>query len=369
MQILDYSNSQIISINTGYAKLQTGTFKLIHTIETDNYQNLINKIELSLYHNVSRTHPLYPFLSHETDQLQSHRDRIKPRIKRSLNFIGSAWKWIAGNPDHDDFEIIEQKMNNVLQSSNRQVLINKLSMENINDLAKTTNQIVKYIKSNEIVNESFIATLKYKIQILKELLNIHYAIHWAKAGIINSFILTNNEINIVKQIFEKESIPYIAFEFSEAKIASSNSSLIYIVSIPTTDVNFCNKLLIKPTKFDKFVNKIQYKEALICNNSTFGIRNPCKSYNKLTICNTEDVKNIDNDTCVTNLLRSHTSNCTLINNNHIPTVEEIAPGTLLLNQLNDTVHINDQPRNLTGTYVIQYHNVSIIVANKTTIFK
>lgn len=325
---------------------------------------------MNLHHNVSRSHPLYPFLSHETNQLQSHLDRIKPRVKRSLNFIGSAWKWIAGNPDHDDFEIIKQKMNNVLQNNNRQVIVNKLSIQNLDDLTKTTNQIVKYIKSHEIVNESLISTLKYKIDILKEeLLSIQYAIHWAKAGIVNSFILTNNEVNIVKQIFEKDAIPYInleeAFEFSEVKIASSNNLLIYIVSIPTTAINSCNSLLIKPTKFGKFVNKILYDKVLICNNSTFGIKNPCKSYNKLTICSINNLENINNDTCITNLLRSRTSNCTLVNNNYMPTVEEIGPGILLLNQFNDTVYINDEPRNLSGTYILQYHNASIIVENKT----
>lgn len=257
-----------------------------------------------------------------------------------------------------------------MQNNNRQVIVNKLSIDNMNDLAQTTNQIVKYIKSHEIVNESQVSTLKYKIKLLKEeLWSIQYVIHWAKAGIVNSFILTNNEINIVKQIFEKDAIPYInleeAFEFSEVKIASSNSHLIYIVSIPTTDINSCNKLIVKPTKFGKYVNKILYKEVLLCNNSTFGIKYPCKSYNKLTICNRINVENINNDTCLTNLLRSHTSNCTLINDAHIPTVEEIVPGILLLNQINDTIYINEEPRNLSGTYILQYHNASIVVEDKT----
>ncbi|XP_065356226.1 probable cyclin-dependent serine/threonine-protein kinase DDB_G0292550 [Calliphora vicina] len=184
IKILDYSNSQIIPINTGYAKVQTGTFKLIHVIEPDNLQNLINKIHQTLNYNVSQSHPLYPFLSHEANQLQNHLNRIKPRIKRSLDFIGSAWKWIAGNPDHADFQIIEQKINNALENNN-----------------------------NRIKN---------------------------------------------------------------------------------------------------------------------------------------------NDTCVTNLLRGNTAT----NNNHIPTIEEIAPGLILLNQHNGTVYINNEPRTFIGTYLLQYQNTS-----------
>lgn len=369
IKILDYSNSQIIPINTGYAKVQTGTFKLIHVIEPDNFQNLINIIQQTLSYNVSQSHPLYPFLYHEANQLQNHLNRIKPRIKRSLDFIGSAWKWIAGNPDHADFEIIEQKINNALENNNKQVVINRLTMDNINDLARTTNQIVKFIKSHEIPNETFITTLKYKIDLLKEeLLNIQNAIHWAKVGIVNSFILSNKEVNIVKHIFEKDSVPFInleeAFEFSEARIASNNNSLIYIVSIPTTEKKSCSKVLIRPTKSGKFVNKISYKDVLMCNNSTYGIKNTCKSHNKLTICNIQDIENIDNDTCVTNLLQGNAANCTLTSNNLIPTIEEITPGLILLNQYNGTVYINNEPRNLVGTYLLQYQNVTITVANK-----
>lgn len=324
----------------------------------------------NLLQNVSHTHPLYPFLSHELIQLQNHLDRIKPRVKRSINFIGSAWKWIAGNPDHDDFEIIEQKMNNVLQSNNRQIVINKLSLEKINDLANATNKIVKVLELNEITHEHFVTTLKFKIELLKEeLVNVQYAIHWAKSGIINSFILSNNEIDIVKQIFEKDQIPFTnleeAFEFSEVKIACSNTSLIYIVNIPTTTINSCKKLLIKPTKFGKYVNKIEYKELLECKNSTFGIQKDCKSYNKLTICNINNVKQLNNDSCITNLLKSQPSNCTMIKNSNIPTVEEILPGMILLNQFNDSVYINDEQHDLSGTFILQFRNASITIENNT----
>lgn len=44
-QVLDYSNSQIITIEMGTAKLQTGTFKIVHIIELDEYQKAIADIE------------------------------------------------------------------------------------------------------------------------------------------------------------------------------------------------------------------------------------------------------------------------------------------------------------------------------------
>lgn len=366
MQILDYSNSQIISINTGYAKLQTGYLKLIHVIETEDYQNVINTLQQHLRQNINQSHPLYPYLQHELTQLQRHLDRIKPRVKRSLNFIGSTWKWIAGNPDHDDFEIIEQKINNVLSSNNRQVVINNLSLKKIDELTENTNKIIKIVKTNE----NFITMLKMKIDLLKEeIVNVNYAIHWAKSGIINSFVLSNTEVNIAKELFEKDSIPFVnieeIFEFSEVKIASNEKSLIYIVNVPTTNLDSCSKLLIKPTKSGDLINKIDYNEILVCKNESYGILKPCKSFNNLTVCNLNNVKRIEKENCLLNLLKSVEANCTLLRHSTTPTVEEVLPGMILLNQFDGTILINDEQYNLTGTFIIKFQNASITIDNET----
>lgn len=370
IKILDYSNSQIVTLNSGPAKLETGTFKIIHVIEIDEYQDLIDTMQKTLSQNISDYHFLHPFLSHEMTQIQGYLDRLKPRMKRSLNFIGSAWKWIAGNPDHDDFEIITQKTNQILVNNNKQVVINKLSLEKINELTRTTNEIIKTINYNDVAKEKLITKLKFKIDILKqEIINIQYAIHWAKLGVVNSFILSPEEIDIVKNIIVKDSIPFVnieqTFEFAEIKIASNINSLVYIISIPITDDSFCNKLLIKPVKIDKFVNKLAFENVLTCNKTVYGIRKQCKNYNNITICKKTNLQEIETNTCLNNLINSRTSNCSVIDNRHIPTVEEISPGTILLNQFRGTVNINGEPQNLTGTYVLQFHNATVKIFDKS----
>lgn len=50
---------------------------------------------------------------------------------------------------------------------------------------------------------------------------------------------------------------------------------------------------------------------------------------------------------------------------HIPTIEEISPGTILLNQYNGTDYINGQSQNLSGTYVLQFHNVTVKISDKS----
>lgn len=62
---------------------------------------------------------------------------------------------------------------------------------------------------------------------------------------------------------------------------------------------------------------------------------------------------------------SKSSNCSVIDNRHIPTIEEITPGVILLNQFNETVYINNEPQQLSGTYILQFHNTSIRILDKS----
>lgn len=63
-------------------------------------------------------------------------------------------------------------------------------------------------------------------------------------------------------------MPYLniieALEFSDLKIASSNLTIIYIISFPTTNKESCETILIKPVKIKNFINKIKYENIIKC---------------------------------------------------------------------------------------------------------
>lgn len=350
------------------SKLQTGTFNLIHVIDLELYAKIIEDIEVKIKNYMSNKDPLYPLLSHEISNLQNLLTRLKPkpRKQRSLDFIGSAWKWVAGNPDHADFQIIESRMNNLLINNDRQIVINKLTNERINQITNVTNDIVNAIKKSSSLRDEYFINIKYKLDILKEeLTNVNYALHWAKASVVNSFILSNSEINLAKETFERNEIPYLnleeAFEFADVKIATNVSTLLYIISIPVTQLESCRNIMVKPIKRKNIVTKISFNYILQCNNQIYGIKEKCKTYNNLTICKRNQIVDISKNECIPNLLWSRQTNCTEINNQHIPSVEEILPGTLLLNQYNGSILVNSDAINLTGSFIIQYHNVSITI--------
>lgn len=371
MQILDYSNSQVVTLNVGRARIQTGTFRLIHVIELAVYEKKIDEIASVVNSKIAKDDPLYPFLAHEIAHIENHLNRLKPKIKvqRSLDFLGKTWKWIAGSPDHEDFEILTEKINNVLENNNKQVVVNKIVLERMNKLSNITNQVMKIVQTSDRLQNQVALSIKFKLEIIKEeITNIEYAIHWAKAGLINSFILDDRELNIIKEYFEENKIPYInieeAIELANVKIASSNSSIIYIVGIPITNINQCNMLLIKPIKIKNVINKIDYENVLTCGNRVYGIRQKCNSFNSFNICNRNNLVELKEDECIPRLLRSQQPSCTRTTGLHVPAIEEISPGVLFLNQYTGSILINGDATNLTGTFIIHFANATITVGSK-----
>lgn len=335
IQILDYTNSQVISISTGKAKIQDGNFKLIHIIELDKHQTFLDRMRAILDKELTNDHPLHPYLKHELDEIQTLMDSLKTnRSKRSLNFIGSTWKWIAGNPDHDDFEVIKDKMNNVLENNNKQVIINQLYNERINNITRMANEITNTIHKENKMNDQLAINVQYKLKLMKEeIVNIKYAIHWAKAGIINSLILSNSEIKLAINTIQNENLPYStpeeALDFANIKIISSKTCLLYIVYIPLTTLALYEKLLVKPVKRNTKITEIKYENIMKNQDKIYSIVNECKTVNSLSICKQNSILDISNNTCLPNILKSRPSKCNHTNDQHIPTVNEISEGLVL----------------------------------------
>lgn len=248
--ILDYSNARLISIHNGIARKQNGTFKVIHSIDLEQYENLTRETEHILDKFVNLDHPLRPFMKQQLIDINGLLDRLMPhREKRSIDFIGSAWKWIAGSPDSHDFQILEQKIGNILENNNRQLIINQLISERITEITNKTNEIIK----REGWNDEVVFKIERKLNFIeKELQNVEFAIQWAKANIVNSFLLSKIEIDQINTVFEKYNIPTYSIDelltFGSVKIVTNKREILYILSIPVTQEEVCKVYFIKPIK-------------------------------------------------------------------------------------------------------------------------
>lgn len=375
VQILDYTNSHLITIHLGQARLQDGNFKLIHTLDLNKYEETADDLFSEIQNKILRNSSALPFLLHDILQVKDHLRRLKPKRKRSINIIGTAFKWIAGTPDHDDHQIVTDKINGLLVNNELQRIINKDALEKINILTNTTNAILKTVQSLEEVRKTMEETIASKIKIIKEEINnIEYALEWAKVGVVNSFLLSEKEIEEVRKFLDSEKFPYSSLEealgFADIRIATSDATLIYIVNLPAINNITCEKLLIKAVKKDKKIIKLNTENYIKCKDELYEIKEKCNQVNDLSICRKNNIVDLSNTNCITQILSSKHHNCKIINNQHVPSVEEIYPGAILLNQYKGSIKIaQTKPYELSGTYLIQFHNDTIEIANETYISK
>ena len=277
VQILDYSNSQLLILDEGTSQIQDGTFKIIHQIDTH-----------TLTKNIPISNSINPILRSEIGQIRTILRRLTPKVqqKRSLDFLGTTWKWIAGSPDHHDLDILTDNINNVLQNNDRQEIINQKFLDRINEISEMNNNVIKAIQESDRLNIEIEMELKYKLDLIKEeLTNIEHAIHWAKANIVNSFILTNLEVKTIGKINNKLNYGSVEeiLEFSDVRIATNGTIIIYIISLPMTTEENCKSLRIKEIKKENKVVKTKYAIIVKCAKITYGITNNCKAYNKKKI--------------------------------------------------------------------------------------
>lgn len=74
-------------------------------------------------------------------------------------------------------------------------------------------------------------------------------------------------------------------------------------------------------------------------------------YNNIIVRNRNNLNVLETDTCFENLIKSKPATWCLIDNHSTSAIEEIAPGTILLNQFSSTILVNNEHENLKGTNV------------------
>lgn len=339
-------------------------------INLTEYSTIVEDLKTNFGENIPSSHPLYPFIAEEINNAISTINNIIPtnKHKRSLDFIGSAWKWVAGNPDHDDLVAIDGKFAEVIENNNQQYVINQNILEKINNITQISNSIMKALKGSNDFQTVLILQYKFKIDIIKEEIgNIKQAIHFAKNNIINTFILSNQEVHKINKIFVEENIPFNSLEeslnFAEIQIAFRENILIYIVKLPITDSEICNSFILKPLSKNETILKVNFGKILKCNEKYYGLENDCKLINKIRICKQNEIVKLENEYCIRNLLENKPYDCIVTNTEHIKKIEEISNGLILLNDFKGNISIENNIRYLNGSYLLKIFNDTVKINN------
>lgn len=92
------------------------------------------------------------------------------------------------------------------------------------------NNLFNSIKKDTYIENETITNLQNRIRLIKEeLINIKYAIQWAKKDILNTLLLNKNEIEIALEKLEDDEIPFKsaeeALEISNVNVVSQNMTI------------------------------------------------------------------------------------------------------------------------------------------------
>lgn len=217
-----------------------GQFKLIHNINLQLYQDILNRLK-DENNKMNETTIIKGIIAFELEKIRIQLNELKgpetARLKRSINWIGSAWKWIAGSPDATDWNEIMRSQDSLVSNNNLQYKINSEISTKTQELLRTINGIIT--TTNDILGYNIQAKssqeIQHKVTILKEDVGeLVRACQMAKAKVVNTNLLNKEEVN--QLIGELDVLPYSniieAIEYSEPSIYTNGTHLLYILSMP-----------------------------------------------------------------------------------------------------------------------------------------
>lgn len=369
-QIFNYE-APIVSIKDGHGRIIDGYFKLVHIIDLMKFQRLLEDITKAVDENIREDERKSVFNFH----LHQIRDRLTllrsstHRRTRSIDWIGSAWKWVAGNPDAGDWNKILQSEQKIIENNNHQYKINEALIGVTRNITEKMNWIISKF-NNQIERtdaERIEQDILHQILILKDEVNeIIRACQMARNGIVNTNLLDKEEINRI--ISEMETLPYEneiqAIEYGKPSVFTNNTILLYVLSMPKVRTSEYNLILTRATIRGNQQVDLKFKAALINHSETFGLIRHCLTISNSTICEEQALQKIPENGCIAKLLKGGNANCDFRTNTE-EIVELVKEDTIFLTNFKGELTSNNITSTLCGTYVIQLHNETIQLNNRT----
>ncbi|XP_065091394.1 uncharacterized protein LOC135712347 [Ochlerotatus camptorhynchus] len=290
--------------------------------------------------------------------------------------------------DHNDLEHISKTIsdlqinNKMLINENNEQFKMNLQLQNrinsiINRLNQQQSQITKNIKTARLENNT-----DKNFKILREVMKINYnldhlrshlenlfeSVQLARLNIIPKQILSVEELAFVSDILEKQNIIPTSieqtYEFLDLSAFYNNSKLIFIVSIPRIENSTHVQFLLELLPISNKTLKLPASVALHNGNRTYFIREECRNIGKTRLCNLNNLIDFTGDTCYSNLLKGLSGNCTFTSCHQPQTIKRITDNHIVITDIHN-IEINSNcgltKRNLSGTYLIEFHNCSIVI--------
>lgn len=236
-----------MTIKLDTVRVRVGYERIIHKVDLDHIRQNIDYIE-NLATKLNITDHLEQTFQFKIRKAHEKLTGFYPkRFKRGLvNALGKVIKFIAGNPDQEDldlinqnFEIQEYNNNKIVENQSKQIKINNLLQSTVNKVSKTLRSIqlqidqdsLKFTKDLELIN--LILNLDILIKTLEDL---EEQIVFSKSNHLNRNILSLKDREYIWKLLDNQQIN-IKFEdeiykFVQSIASLQNNHIIIIIKIP-----------------------------------------------------------------------------------------------------------------------------------------
>ena len=154
------------------------------------------------------------------------------------------------------------------------------------------------------------------------------------------------------------------YSFLGLKASFHKNKLIFIVLIPFLEKAKYYHFLLDSLPVGNTTLKLPSHEAITNSQKTFFVINCCQRIHTKTLCTIDDLLDVTNDNCFSKLLRGLPASCPFLFHPVKPEVKMLTGNHVIIkgvkNLTIDTT-CNVPKRNLTGTYLLEFHNCTLYV--------
>lgn len=324
---------------------------LRHTSNLSEFVNIIEETE-KLSDLFPQSH-MRKLLDVDSDHLKTLLSvlKIHHRMARSLDFLGTALKVVAGTPDASDFLKIRVTEAQLIESNSRQIAINSETQKQINKLTDTVNQIIKAQKNKLTDTPYLYETLLARNRMLTiEIQNLILTITLAKSGIVNPTILNHADLNSLV----KQDTPIVSLiEASKIRVLQSDDIIHILIAFPRVEAR-CKKITIYPVSHNHTILRLDENSLAECEKDTFAVTE-CIQTTHISFC-----ERSRRESCATLLYAGSMAQCHT-QPSHLKEVMPVDHGVIIINEATARVRTDDSPEVIAkGTHLITFERVAIV---------
>ena len=134
--------------------LVDGRFNLVIVINLGEYECLLNQT-VAMLEKVIVGEKTKMVINFHIDTISSQIDTFMGKYrkqKRSINWIGSAWRWLAGNQDAADWDNVLKSEQSIVENNNHQYVINDRLFKKV--ISKVNTMVARFHNEVNETNES-----------------------------------------------------------------------------------------------------------------------------------------------------------------------------------------------------------------------